>query len=55
MTRVQIRGTTIFGYVQDNYLDIKLKKIGFLDEETKQTRKVSKNQIRPAYEKDRYN
>ena len=51
MTRVQIRGTTIFGYVQDNYLDIKLPKIAFLDEETNEVKRVAKKLIRPAYEK----
>ena len=51
MTRVQIRGTTIFGYVQDNYQDIKLNKVIFIDEETNQVKRITKKQIRPAYEK----
>jgi len=51
MTRVQIRGTTIFGYVQENYQDIKLNKVIFIDEETNQVKRITKKQIRPAYEK----
>jgi len=51
MTRVQIRGTTIFGYVQDNYQDIKLNKVVFIDEETNQVKRITKKQIRLAYEK----
>ena len=51
MIRVQIRGTTIFGYVQDNYLDIKLNKVVFIDEETNQVKRITKKLIRLAYEK----
>jgi hypothetical protein len=55
MIRVQIHGTTIFGYVLGDYKDNKLKRVAFLDEETKQVRRVTKNQIKETYQKDRYN
>ena len=53
MIRVQIQGTTIFGYVQKNYKDVKLHKIAFLDEETNKVKRVAKKLIRPTYPKDR--
>jgi len=55
MIRVQIQGTTIFGYVQKNYKDVKLPKIAFLDEETNKVKRVAKKLIRPTYPKDRPN
>tara|TARA_R100000654_G_scaffold30731_1_gene55597 strand:+ start:576 stop:743 length:168 start_codon:yes stop_codon:yes gene_type:complete len=55
MIRVQIQGTTIFGYVQENYKELKLLKVAFLDEETKDIRRVDKRYIRVANQKERYN
>lgn len=54
MIRVQIQGTTIFGYVQENYKDIKLPKIAFLDEETNEVKRITKKLIKPAYQKERW-
>jgi hypothetical protein len=55
MNRVQIQGTTIFGYVREDYKDSDTVKVDFLDEETNQVIKVTKNQIKETYQKDRYN
>ena len=54
MVRVKIQGTTIFGYVQENYKDIKLTKVAFLDEETNEVKRINKKLIKPAYEKERW-
>tara|TARA_R110002050_G_scaffold143703_1_gene268963 strand:+ start:649 stop:816 length:168 start_codon:yes stop_codon:yes gene_type:complete len=55
MNRVKIQGTTIFGYVREDYKESKLKKVSFLDEETKQVRRITKSLIRETEQKDRYN
>tara|TARA_R100001510_G_C7531834_1_gene122951 strand:+ start:27 stop:194 length:168 start_codon:yes stop_codon:yes gene_type:complete len=55
MIRVQIQGTTIFGYVQENYKEVKLPKVAFLDEETKNIRRVNKKLIKNTEQKERYN
>ena len=55
MNRVQIQGTTIFGYVREDYKDSDKNKVDFLDEETNEVIKVTKNQIKETYQKDRYN
>jgi hypothetical protein len=54
MIRVQIQGTTIFGYVQKNYKDVKLPKIAFLDEETNEVKRINKKLIKSAYPKERW-
>jgi len=53
MIRVQIQGTTIFGYVQENYKESKLPKIAFLDEETNMIKRVNKRLIKTAYPRER--
>ncbi len=51
--RVQIKGTTIFGYIR---VDLKKfgssEKINFLDEETNQVIKVKASQLKESYEKE---
>jgi hypothetical protein len=51
--RVQIKGTTIFGYIRvDLEKSRSSKKIDFLDEETNQIIKVNSNQLKEAYLKE---
>jgi hypothetical protein len=49
MIKVQIHGTTKFGYVPVKYKDFKIDKVPFLDEETGKSRILRKKQIREVY------
>lgn len=53
MIRVKIKGTTIFGYVQEDYQEVKLPKIAFFDEEIQEWKRVHKKLIKPAYPRER--
>lgn len=51
--RVQIKGTTIFGYIRvDLEKSRSSEKINFLDEETNQIIKVKASQLKEAYQKE---
>ena len=54
MIRVQIKGTTIVGYVQEDYQEVKLPKIAFFDEEIQEWKRVNKKLIKPTYQKERW-
>jgi len=51
--RVQIKGTTIFGYVRVDIKDSKKTKVDFLDEETNEIIKVKVTQLKETYQKER--
>lgn len=54
--RVQIKGTTIFGYIRDDLQESRSsKKISFLDEETNEIIKVNSNQLKETYEREGIN
>jgi len=51
--RVQIKGTTIFGYVREDLQEPRSsEKISFLDEETNEIIKVKTSQLKEAYLKE---
>jgi hypothetical protein len=51
--RVQIKGTTIFGYIRaDLKKSRSSEKISFLDEETNQVIKVKASQLKETYQKE---
>lgn len=51
--RVQIKGTTIFGYIRaDLEKSRSSEKISFLDEETNQVIKVKASQLKETYQKE---
>jgi hypothetical protein len=51
--RVQIKGTTIFGYVREDLQESRSsEKISFLDEETNEIIKVKTSQLKEAYLKE---
>jgi len=49
MIKVQLHGTTIFGYVPKNYKEFKIDRVPFLDQETGKNRTVKKKHIREIY------
>jgi hypothetical protein len=53
LMRVQIKGTTIFGYVRGDIKDLKRTRVDFLDEETNEIIKVKVTQLRETYQKER--
>lgn len=51
--RVQIKGTTIFGYIRKDLEESRRsEKINFFDEETKQVIKIKASQLKEAYQKE---
>jgi hypothetical protein len=51
--RVQIKGTTIFGYIRKDLEESRSsEKINFLDEETKKVIKIKASQLKEAYQKE---